>query len=639
MSKKRKNIKNNKKLNSYAFGAVAGAGAGSGAGSIISQVAPMALEQIIGAQKEEAKFENRVMNSDDPRNVKRPDGTRAVATSTVTGAAQGFSVAGPWGAVVGGAIGLGSGLISNSSKQKEYKRLQRVRQNAVDRNKMAFNQGITEQLANEYETNNPVTATYAMGKEHIARVDNKEIIQYANGHTLEVNGNPNVVDSEIMSVPPQTVILSNRIYRPGTKETFAKAGKQYEKILNKKYQNQDAFSRTSKQLNDEYANARINDLQTEQAMTKQGKPKVTNSYKDGKSRSFPLTEAEAILQNRGLGSYTTLQTDYTGVPIGKQEKPIAGAEKAGIWAGVAGSMFNVNKPTTTQSPNIPTMATNPIAETSKPRNTKSGISTPVKTKEAVEAPKTLQARSMPNLDASSLSRTLPVVNSNMNMTIPKGSKIPGSATVTQVDPSTGNNGGNMLSNLFTDYLSMAPYRYNSAVGAAGFDVVGPTFNPYASTINKNMRARRISMEPTRQAINRQRSVSNYNARNITNTGQGMAYRLANEAMSTRAEVDAINQAQQVNNNYVAEYSNMMNNLGQQDVNAMVYADDMTARNKAARDQHRAAAATQLSQWAQNRQLMNNQASRDQSTMDVMKPFMENAFSKIDLATIMKGVRR
>lgn len=203
--------------------------------------------------------------------------------------------------------------------------------------------------------------------------------------------------------------------------------------------------------------------------------------------------------------------------------------------------------------------------------------------------------------------------------------------------STGNGNSltNRVQNVLTDYLSLSPYRYNVSEGNKPYEIVPTTTNPNAGAINRAMRARRISMEPQRQALNRQRAISRYNVRDMAGTGQNMAYNLASEVMLNRQEADLINQQQQLNNQYSAEYANTMNDLGKQWVNSTMYAEDATARNKAARDAYKATASTQLGQWAQNRALMNNQASRDAGLLSALAPYLKEGYDSNTLQNILK----
>ena len=75
-------------------------------------------------------------------------------SSTVSGASAGASIAGPWGAVAGGAVGLVSGLVGwGSSKKKLQKRLHDAKQLTSRTNTFNRSGAMSTGLQNEYYQN------------------------------------------------------------------------------------------------------------------------------------------------------------------------------------------------------------------------------------------------------------------------------------------------------------------------------------------------------------------------------------------------------------------------------------------------------------------------------------------------------
>ena len=75
-------------------------------------------------------------------------------SSTVSGASAGASIAGPWGAVAGGAVGLVSGLVGwGSSKRKLQKRLHDAKQLTSRTNTFNRSGAMSTGLQNEYYQN------------------------------------------------------------------------------------------------------------------------------------------------------------------------------------------------------------------------------------------------------------------------------------------------------------------------------------------------------------------------------------------------------------------------------------------------------------------------------------------------------
>lgn len=167
-----------------------------------------------------------------------------------------------------------------------------------------------------------------------------------------------------------------------------------------------------------------------------------------------------------------------------------------------------------------------------------------------------------------------------------------------------------------------------------------TYNPYESQIRQTMANRKFDISPAKRSIRENRSISNYNAANYNpSTGANLAYRLQSQIAADKAIADLYSTASNVNNQYAGEYANTLNSLGQQRVNATNMAVYMNARSRAAARNIQRTALTQLSQYAQNKQLMKNQKSRDMAMLDMYRPFLEAGYSSKDLASFMKKFKK
>lgn len=189
----------------------------------------------------------------------------------------------------------------------------------------------------------------------------------------------------------------------------------------------------------------------------------------------------------------------------------------------------------------------------------------------------------------------------------------------------------------TDLTALAPTISNMYARPETFNA---TYNPYESQIRQTMANRKFDISPAKRSIRENRSISNYNAANYNpSTGANLAYRLQSQIAADKAIADLYSTASNVNNQYAGEYANTLNSLGQQRVNATNMAVDMNARSRAAARNIQRAALTQLSQYAQNKQLMKNQKSRDMAMLDMYGPFLEAGYSSKDLASFMKKFKK
>ncbi len=173
--------------------------------------------------------------------------------------------------------------------------------------------------------------------------------------------------------------------------------------------------------------------------------------------------------------------------------------------------------------------------------------------------------------------------------------------------------------------SLAPIMSNLFTGKP--ESVDAVYNPYATAITNTMRRRRFNIDPAIQDINRNRAISNYNIRQMnTNTGANMAYSLQSAVDTNKAITNLRSMESNANNQYLGEYANTMNNLGQQWVGATNLAAEANAQNRATNRNIRRAGISQLSQWAQNRELMRNQEARDNAMLAMYGPFLQAGYT-------------
>ena len=186
--------------------------------------------------------------------------------------------------------------------------------------------------------------------------------------------------------------------------------------------------------------------------------------------------------------------------------------------------------------------------------------------------------------------------------------------------------------------SLAPIMSNLFTGRP--ETVDAVYNPYATSITNTMRRRRYDINPAIEDLNRNRATSNYNASQInTNTGANLAYRLQSAVNTDRAIASLRSQESNVNNQYLGDYANTMNSLGQQWVNATNMANEANAQNRATARNIRRAGLSQLSQWAQNRELMRNQEARDNAMLAMYAPFLQSGYTADTIRQFNKWLRK
>ena len=176
---------------------------------------------------------------------------------------------------------------------------------------------------------------------------------------------------------------------------------------------------------------------------------------------------------------------------------------------------------------------------------------------------------------------------------------------------------------FGSLSGLSPILYNWVQSRRKPEVEDQVLNPYSGAINRAMASRRVNIEPTLAANRRSRAIARNNmARLNPNTGMNLAYgnQLATGEYAQNASVYA--NRDNANNQYLGEYANMMNNLGQQYVQNTVLTNDLNARNRAAARNFGATAAGQLGQWSQTKEKMRNQARRDRQILPYLQNFLK-----------------
>lgn len=217
---------------------------------------------------------------------------------------------------------------------------------------------------------------------------------------------------------------------------------------------------------------------------------------------------------------------------------------------------------------------------------------------------------------------------------PKTKQIQAAALGDEIKPGLGDRKvGSALSGI----VSLIPIMSNLFTGRP--KTVDAVYNPYATSISNTMRRRRYDISPAIEDLNRNRATSNYNASQInTSTGANLAYRLQSAVNTDRAIASLRSQESNVNNQYLGDYANTMNSLGQQWVNATNMANEANAQNRGTARDIRRTGLSQLSLWAQNRELMRNQNARDIEMWPLYQRFLQAGFTEDDLRAMMNSNR-
>ncbi|QOR56652.1 hypothetical protein [uncultured phage cr52_1] len=578
----------------------------------------------------------------------RGEANMQTVTNTIGGAAKGaaagLAVGGPVGAIVGGVAGLASGITGNKGKvnlssnpyddnitvnygtgirggKRNRRKIERQRDQAIANarsNQASLAMGYLNELEfyQDYDTDIQ-TMAYGGTVSSLAYVDDGEVLNTPQGDIVNVPEEGKPTDSNLVNLPEGTRILSDKRKVPGSKETFAQMGK---RLMSKRTSKaKDKYAENATMLNLMHDLMIYDRLFAIQEGTKKkqsvlkfadGGTKRGFRYRDelsGKEYFYGIGETFSYKGNKYRVNDRNLAVpirDYSGFNTNMDPNMVDQVDNLLDLSGET-----VSRPNEVVIPK----------KSVKPRGTattNSNVITPVEN--ALDLSGETQAR-VPY-------ETAPYISSTSSASTP----VTPSSTVTST-PS--NNWGSVM-NLFTDIAALAPTISNMYTKPESFNAV---YNPYEAQINQTMANRRFDISPAKRAIRENRAISNYNTANYNpNTGANLAYRIQSQVAANKAISDLYSTASNVNNQYKADYASTLNSLGQQRVNATNMAVDMNARSRAAA---RNIQRTALSQYAQNKQLMKNQKSRDMAMLEMYGPFLEAGYKASDYASFMKQFKK
>lgn len=608
--------------------------------------------------------------------------TGDVAGSTIGSAASlagaGLTVGGPIGAAVGGGLGLVSGLIGSIKRKKQMQALRR-RKETLNKTKIGMN--AAAETEGEYWDDNDLAYTFENGGilPDLAYLDNNEVVRDDYGNIVQVPNTKPGTDNHLVDASTLESVLSDKIKRPGTKNTFAKEGQILSKMT-KPSKGKDKFAENTNRLNKINANKAYNKLLAEQEAVKAAKgvkPKVkgipayedgTNNRKlrwgiwnvedvnlpdlnvldrlftrDAKDISDPdatvtkgragIYDVKPVRYNRNAAHNTALQmgSPTTGTWFAPLQTTVATPQQ------VDAITYANDEPIAVDIPLLPIESEPTLTNTYTNASNKQVTKTPSTTGSV-----TTKQTTKPNITKTTTQRlsepAIPLVNTSMAIDwedVVTPVNIPTSA-----DEATKKRAlGKPKSGYSPDWLSLAPTVYNTLQSLRGPEEEPLVLNPYAGAVRSTMARRRMNIEPARLANSRSRAISNYNLANINaNTGANLAARTQAAVDEYASNANMYATKQNADNAYLGEYANTLNNLGQQFVQSENMYNDLNARNRAAARNFGATATSQLGKWSQVNRQMQNQYNRDQMTLPFLADFLSQGFTKEQVDNLLTRTR-
>lgn len=573
-----------------------------------------------------------------------------IAEGVGSGAQLGMTIGGPVGGLVGGIAGAAVGLIGKKGKAAEMtsftdfdegtlgtglrgafrNRKLRKRRAAIRLNAFQNREAVagTERLANEFNEDNTEfdTDVFEYGgrvPSSLAYVDDGELIQTPDGAVSKVPEQGQPTDSNLINLPEGSKVLSNTLKVPGTKKTFAQLGEQM--MAKNKSKGKDIYAQNADMLN-EMNNKLMHDKLFAMQESIKAKKGIKNKTKELESFARGGDNTPAGYNAAGF----MMDPRFAGeISMGVSAPTPRVRDTWGMKGDVTAPWDNYGRVSEVDAGNLPEVTINATRKASPKVTTTNYTSRVIPKTARVTAPEII-----PNLDTIDESFDVDATPEDIRTRTITGATVQPVITAPQQEPVRLEG----LSSLVSGAASLAPIMSNLFTSSS--EAVPANYNPYATAITNTMGRRRYNIDPLLRDIETNRNVANYAAsQQRTNTGQDMAFRLQNAIATNKAIAAARAAESNANNQYKAEYANAMNNLGQQWVQATNLASELNARNRATARNIRRTGLGQLSQWAQNRELMSNQRSRDNAMLKLYDPFLQAGFTSADMSQFKKWLNK
>ena len=610
-------------------------------------------------------------------------GTGQAALSGLGAGAAAGAAFGPVGAGIGAAVGAVTGVLSSGlsggrdaqmtsftdydegelagflrpGKRRKQRRLrEKMKVNAYS-NRAAV--AGTERLQNEWaeDFGDMDTNTFAYGglTNALAYVDDGELIQTPDGTVSKVPEQGKPTDSNLVSLPEGSKILSDSLKVPGTKKTFAQVGE--EMMATKKSKFNDIYAQNAAKLN-EMNNKSIHDQLFEMQEAVKAKKGIKRKYKNAvvaaeEGTIIPYTtqpphSKRYQLRQDGTLNFTSNRGEvvnigdtimYKDVPYIIQSRNTIG-NAGGQWIATpaptkqgSNPPITIYKPRTIVQPPIQTRGTNDTVQYSnKLRLIPADWINPANDDPIEPYSWIDSANDIPVEEELDILRNTPQPSKKTDK--PKDDKGKGDkGKGTSFDPAW----LDTISSIGSTIGGLMPIIANLREDP---EYQRPVYNPFMGEALRTMRRRRYDINPAIRDIERNRAITNYNADQMnTNTGANLAFRLQNAVNTNRAIADLRSTESNANNAYLGEYAQMAANLGEQWAAESRRVDEANIASRAQARNIRRAGLSGVSQYLQNNEFMRNQRNRDNMMMALYDPFLEAGFTTQDLTNFRNWLRR
>ena len=682
MKKRLKNIPKNK------FGATDAVGGLNGAGSIVQ----------IGMQAAQNSKENGVTAANT---------IGSTLGGMASGASAGMAIGGPWGAAIGAVVGGVSGLVPSlmgrkgsvdpvtgevtegsgikgrrgPSKAELYERSQNIRENNAyrDYNTTAAYDWYQENGVNGYT----MAANGGVIPNALAYVDDGELLRTPNGEIINIPEQGKPTDSNLVSVPEGTQVLSDTLKVPGTKETFAEVGR---KLMKKQKYGNDVYAQNSRMLNEMHNQKAYDELLTiqEDMKKKKGIKKSIGKYDTGTPRirnvqstanyntdiygTDPYWAAWSGINLQNYQQANDLQRRYHRLGLYNPADMIPYNAEVQDYQNQFNNMFNsINQQIghlrtlgrivgRGGTKDIPTTWTDGYAGSQTAlrtlgRNASANQLTNINARlfarglEAYNDPETgmvlvkpIDRSDVSTRDLAELSTTEPKTRSLADLASTNNQSITETSPIPTTDTNSGKSRSFNVSGAISDLSPLISglssfIANNQNARDLNPEPVYPRYaRAYFSPVEYNI-------QPQLDAINRTNAIARYNETQLApRTGANLAFGIQSAVARNRAINEAYNNQRAINNQTRARNAQVATATSQFNAQAQHTADVEYAQNRAQarnlRRQYRSANAAIIPSMLRDIR----QNKRDQALLEYMRPFLEYGSTSEAFANLKRGMK-
>ena len=625
----------------------------------------------------------------------------------LSGASTGMMLGGPMGAAIGAGAGLLTGIIPGivgrkgsvdpvtgevtegsgikgrrgPDKNELYARSREIRRNNALReyNTTAAYDWYQENGVNGYT----LAANGGVIPNALAYVDDGELLRTPDGNIINIPEQGKPTDSNLVSVPEGTQVLSDKLKVPGTKETFAEAGR---KLMKKQKYGNDIYAQNSKMLNDRHNEQAYDELLTIQEDMKKkkgikksigkydtGTPKIRNvqSTADYNADIYGTDPYWAAWRGINLQNYqqaNDLQRRYHRLGLYNPADMIPYNAEVQDYQNQFNNMFNsinqqighlrtlgriIGRGGTQDTPTTWTdgYAGSQTALRTLGRNASANQLTNINARlfarglEAYNDPETgmvlvkpIDRSDVSTRDLAELSTTEPKTRSLADLASTNNQSITETSPIPTTDTNSSKSRSFNVSGAISDLsplisgLSSFIANHQNAKDLNPEPVYPRYARAYFSPVEYNI-------QPQLDAINRTNAIARYNETQLApRTGANLAFGIQSAVARNRAINEAYNNQRAINNQTRARNAQVATATSQFNAQAQHTADVEYAQNRAQarnlRRQYRSANAAIIPSMLRDIR----QNKRDQALLEYMRPFLEYGQSDEAIANLFKGMK-